>query len=70
MANPILAHGAYGKHYKTKAELLKAWEDGADFKIWGGPYMSIRDLDYMMEIHGRIILSYGNDNYHVIERED
>lgn len=68
MANPLFIHGAYGRHYNTKEELLKAWEGGSDFKVWGGPYCSIRDLDYIMENHGRIILSYGNDNYHIIEK--
>lgn len=33
-------HGAYGR--KT---VMKDWTDGKDFKIVGGPYCSIRDLD-------------------------
>jgi len=67
MANPLFAHGAYGEHYNTKGELLEAWEGGADFKIWGGPYFSIRDLGDIMRDHGRLVLAYGNDLYHVIE---
>ncbi len=37
---------AYGRDYKTKAAVLKDWENGKDFKIaGGGPYTSVRDMD-------------------------
>jgi hypothetical protein len=38
---------AYGRKYATEEAMLKDWKDGLDFKILGGPYCSIRDLDYM-----------------------
>lgn len=40
---------AYGKDYKTPADVLKAWSAGKDFKImdisspWDGAYTSCRD---------------------------
>ncbi len=37
---------AYGRDYKSKAEVLKDWKDGKDFSIngSGGPYCSTRDF--------------------------
>lgn len=37
--------GAYGRDYDDEASALADWVDGKDFKIVGGPYMSIRDKD-------------------------
>lgn len=36
---------AYGRIYRTSADLLKDWNDGKDFKVHGGPYFSIRDVE-------------------------
>lgn len=41
--------GAYGRKYETKKDALRDWEKGLDFKIQGGPYLSIRDLDYLTD---------------------
>lgn len=41
--------GAYGRSYETKKDAVRDWEAGLDFKIQGGPYCSIRDLDYLVE---------------------
>ncbi len=41
---------AYGRDYKSQAEVHKDWDDGKDFKIadisckWDGSYTSIRDM--------------------------
>jgi hypothetical protein len=35
---------AYGRVYKTEAELRQGFIDGRDFHIPGGPYLSIRDF--------------------------
>ena len=41
---------AYGRNYKTREEIIKAWEEGKDFKIATvahkdcGRYTSVRDL--------------------------
>lgn len=40
---------AYGKTYPTEEALRSAWAAGADFKIKGGPYTSIRDLKHLRE---------------------
>lgn len=35
---------AYGRKYKSEAEVLKDWNAGKDFKVYpSGPYTSIRD---------------------------
>ena len=42
---------AYNRDYKSKAELLKDWEDGKDFKIEPqGCYTSNRDIKNMSHI--------------------
>lgn len=40
---------AYGRTYKTVAEMVADWKAGKDFQLDGpgGAYCSIRDLDYM-----------------------
>ena len=35
---------AYGRDYKSKAELLKDWNEGKDFKTVDGRYTSCRDF--------------------------
>ena len=37
--------GAYGRQYPTVEAARDAWNIGVDFKIYSGPYRSIRDLD-------------------------
>jgi hypothetical protein len=39
---------AYGRRYPSAAAAEKDWLDGLDFKIYGGPYTSIRDRDHLM----------------------
>jgi hypothetical protein len=41
--NGMILLAAYGRSYKTQEEMLKDWEDGKDFKIYGGPYCSKED---------------------------
>ena len=43
----MLLFPAYGRKQKTPEDTLKDWEDGKTFKIQGGPYCSIRDIEYM-----------------------
>lgn len=47
---------AYGRDYKTKGEVLKAWSDGKDFIIqgppgyrWAGKPMSSQDTDSLKD---------------------
>ena len=43
MKKSLELHGAYGRDTN-----MTDWAEGKDFKILGGPYCSIRDLDFMM----------------------
>lgn len=61
-----LLHGAYGRHYATITKLLEDWNAGKDFKIWNGPYCSIRDLKTMKSEGKRVVLAYGNDNFYTV----
>jgi hypothetical protein len=47
MSGPMVLMPAYGKLYSTSQEAVEAWNSGSDFKIVGGGYCSIRDLDYI-----------------------
>jgi hypothetical protein len=47
MSGPMVLMPAYGKSYTTAEEAVQAWKSGMDFKIVGGGYCSIRDLDYL-----------------------
>ena len=38
---------AYGRKYTTEEAVLIHWKRGLDFKIDGGPYCSILDIDEM-----------------------
>ena len=44
----LLICPAYGRAYGTLSQLQKAWHEGLDFKIVGGPYTSIRDKEMML----------------------
>lgn len=52
---------AYGRTYKTAADMLQGWKDGKDFMVWNGPYCSIRDVELMKKEHGvtHIVLTMG-----------
>lgn len=40
---------AYGRRYETKKSFIEDFVGNKDFKIVGGPYTSIRDLNMMIE---------------------
>lgn len=42
---------AYGRRYASFFEALRDWNAGKDFKIVGGPYISIRDTYTHPEVH-------------------
>ena len=46
---PLVLVPAYGAKYITFEANLAAWKAGADFKIYGGPYCSIRDKDELLK---------------------
>lgn len=43
VSGPMYLFPAYGKVYGTKEEAVKDWMAGADFRIHGGSYCSVRD---------------------------
>lgn len=45
VSSPVMLVPAYGKKYKTSDEVRSAWKSGKDFKIVGGSYCSIRDVE-------------------------
>ena len=46
--------GAYGRTYIDPDKALNDWQNGKDFQVLGGPYCSIRDLDYLMRTNNKI----------------
>jgi hypothetical protein len=46
----INAFPAYGRVYKTDAELLKDWNDGKDFRLHGNQYINIQDVESLKKI--------------------
>lgn len=49
---------AYGRDYNSVWEAKEAVLSGADFKIVGGPYCSIRDFNNMEVDYGTILLMF------------
>lgn len=47
--NALYLIGAYGRQCLDIQETKQQWEAGKDFKIDGGPYCSIRDIEKMRE---------------------
>ena len=45
VSSPVVLMPAYGRQYATKCAAVADWKSGKDFKIVGGPYCSIRDLE-------------------------
>ena len=45
--NRVYLEPAYGRKYSTQEAVLEHWHAGKDFKILGGPYLSIRDRQVM-----------------------
>lgn len=41
----LLIVPAYNRKYGSYEEAISDWEEGYDFKVTGGPYLSIRDMD-------------------------
>lgn len=41
---------------ETAEDVLKAWNEGKDFKVVGGAYCSIRDFDHLKNCFSVIVL--------------
>jgi hypothetical protein len=61
VSSAIYLVAAYGRYYTTKDQVLQDWMAGKDFKIHGGPYCSVRDLEAMRSSFCTIYLCYGSD---------
>jgi hypothetical protein len=47
--NQLMIMPAYGRQYNTSEEAKADWVAGKDFKIVNGPYLSVRDIDYIKD---------------------
>ena len=54
---------AYGRKYETQGDCFEAWQSGVDFKIEGGPYCSIRDIDLIRKNYSVISIRFGKGLY-------
>jgi len=59
---------AYGRNYVASDDAINSWKAGADFKIVGGPYLSIRDAEKLKEDgYDRIYLHFNKEfSYRII----
>jgi len=57
----ILLRPAYGRKYKSLEDAEKDWSDGKDFKIYQGPYCSIRDSELFKSMGHTVAMSVDND---------
>lgn len=57
-SSPMVLLPAYGRSYSTKEQALKAWNNGADFKIMGGPYCSIRDAEQLVADSSSVFIEF------------
>ena len=65
--NPIYLTAAYGRVYRHKDAILSDWFDGKDFKIYQGPYCSVRDVLRMrMAAFTHIYFIYQNEEMKVV----
>lgn len=60
VTTPIVLRPAYGRKYATREQALEAWVAGKDFKIYAGPYCSIRDYAAMQQQFCNIYIAYGD----------
>lgn len=57
--------GAYGRTYNTWLDAENDWVSGADFKILGGPYCSVRDLVRLVKDFGTIVLLLNKEKHYL-----
>lgn len=55
----MVVYPAYGVTYSSKEEVLKAWQNNADFKIKGGPYVSKNTWEEYGNLMDSITYAYG-----------
>lgn len=47
VTSPLMIVPAYGRVYNSVEAMIADWTVGKDFRIWNGPYCSIRDLEHL-----------------------
>ena len=57
VSSQMILQGAYGRNYASKKDAIRDWEQGLDFKIQGGPYCSVRDLDTLINESGGVYIA-------------
>jgi hypothetical protein len=55
-SKPLMIMPAYGRQYKTSEQAKADWNAGKDFKIVNGPYLSIRDVNYLKDTYSSVWL--------------
>lgn len=55
-SKPLMIMPAYGRQYTTSEQAKADWNAGKDFKIVGGPYLSIRDVGYLKNTYSSVWL--------------
>lgn len=65
VSSPTFLLPAYGRKYATIVQALQDWNAGKDFKIYGGPYCSIRDITELRETSSNIYLVIVDDHIKV-----
>jgi hypothetical protein len=53
-SKPLMIMPAYGRQYKTSEQAKTDWNAGKDFKIVNGPYLSIRDVNYIKDTYSSV----------------
>lgn len=63
----LIAMPAYGRTYATLEDTKRDWSAGKDFKMYNGPYFSIRDvaeLKYRGYLQVQVMVVVGSDVRH------
>ena len=55
-SKPLMIMPAYGRQYVTSEQAKADWNAGKDFKIVNGPYLSIRDVNYLKNTYSSVWL--------------
>lgn len=63
---PTILIPAYGRKYATQLAATADWKEGLDFRIEGGPYCSIRDIDALKRNYGTISIRFKAGRYFTV----
>jgi len=63
---PLYVGPAYGRQYKTIAQVEKDWEAGKDFKIHGGPYINKEDYSRYKANQSCLVFEQGSMQFRIV----